>query len=170
MRHVFLPVPVTACPQGMGGTATAARLVAPAGHALGLAARVFCAASGTINLAAVAMAADEHAGAAAGAQKKNAQAFARSVQGSRTHVDETCAGWDTASACVPGTVWGVALKPSLAVEIERPPAFNPGSVLPRSAALCQPLQRCACPQLSLPSRARLSNGGSSPCCACLRCR
>ena len=70
MRHVFLPVPVPACPQGMGGTATAARLVAPAGHALGLAARVFCAASGAVNLAAVAMAADEYAGAAAGAQKE----------------------------------------------------------------------------------------------------
>lgn len=70
MRHVFLPAPVTACPQGMGDTAAAARLVAPAGRALGLTAGVLCAASGAVDLAAVAMAADEHAGAAAGAQKE----------------------------------------------------------------------------------------------------
>ncbi len=70
MRHVFLPVPVTARSQGMGDTAATARLVAPACSSLGLAARVLCAASGAVNLAAVAMTADEYAGAAAGAQKE----------------------------------------------------------------------------------------------------
>ena len=76
----------------------------------------------------------------------------RSHLGSRTDVDETRAGWNTAPACVPGTVWGAALKPSLAVEIERPPAFNPGRVLACSAVLCQPSQRrlarsSACPSV-----------------------
>jgi hypothetical protein len=52
----------------------------------------------------------------------------------------------------------------------RPPAFDPGYVLACSAVLCQPLQGAPRPQLSLPFRARPSNGGSSPCTAWLRCR
>ncbi len=41
----------------------------------------------------------------------------------RMNVDETRDGWNTAPACVPGALWGVALRPSLAVEKKRPPAF-----------------------------------------------
>jgi hypothetical protein len=66
----FFPVPVTERSQGMSDTAAAARLVAPACCSLGSVARVLCAASGAVNLAAAVMAADEYAGAAAGAQKE----------------------------------------------------------------------------------------------------
>ena len=35
---------------------------------------------------------------------------------------------------------GRGAEPSLAVEIERPPAFNPSRVLAYSVVLCRPLQ------------------------------
>jgi hypothetical protein len=70
MRHFFAACPVAALPRGMAAASRWAALVAlsgaPAGPAPGLPGTVF----GTINLAAVAAAADQRLGAAAGAQKQ----------------------------------------------------------------------------------------------------
>ena len=55
----------------------AARLVALAGGALGLMSGILCTAAGTVNLAAVAAAADEHHGLAASAQEQPGRPFRR---------------------------------------------------------------------------------------------
>jgi hypothetical protein len=77
MRHVLLPgAPATAARPMVHATA-AARLVALAGGALGLTAGLQCTAAGTINLAAVAAAADEHQDLAASAQELTARVCLR---------------------------------------------------------------------------------------------
>ena len=70
MRHVFLPAPVTAGAQGVSEASAPACLIARARGALTLTPRFLRATAGAIDLAAVAAAADQHTGAAAGAQKK----------------------------------------------------------------------------------------------------
>ena len=91
------------------------------------------------------------------------------LRSSRTGVDETHDGWNTGPACVPGALWGVALSPAWPLrKSARPPSFQPRLNLRRYAvsALADAPRR----RLRLPFRARLSNGGSSPCCAWLRRR
>jgi len=77
MRHVLLPgAPATGTRRMVHATA-AARLVALAGSALGLMSGILCAAAGTVNLAAVAAAADEHRGLAASAKEPTARGCLR---------------------------------------------------------------------------------------------
>src|SRR3954454_12536201 len=70
MRHVLPPSPIPTVPFGMGKSPIAARLVAPPGLALGAAPGLAGAAGGTVHLATITMAADQHVSAAAAAQKK----------------------------------------------------------------------------------------------------
>jgi hypothetical protein len=60
MRHILLPRPIATGTQRMDDAAAAGRLVAPSGRTLPLAPRQSGTAAGTIDLAAVAAAADEH--------------------------------------------------------------------------------------------------------------
>jgi|SRR5579862_6401418 hypothetical protein len=75
MRHVLLPGAITTGPRGMVQAATTARLIASAGSALSLAPRRLPTALCTINLAAIAVAADQHLSAAPRAQKQPGRAW-----------------------------------------------------------------------------------------------
>ena len=88
----------------MGKTAAAARLVTPAGSALGLAAGLLGAIAGTVKLAAVAAAADEHVHTAAGAQEKPAWRL-NAAAGMWT---KTAMGGILPPHSCPARCWGVA--------------------------------------------------------------
>src|SRR5260370_7579819 len=77
MSHILLPRPIATGTQGMSDAAAVARLVAPSGRALPLAPRQSGTAAGTIDLAAIAAAADEHLSAATGTQKETRWACVR---------------------------------------------------------------------------------------------
>ncbi len=91
MRHILLPRPIAIGTQRMGNATTAARLVTLSGLAQPLAPGDLGTAAGTIDLAAITAAADEHLSAATGTQKETAwvgvRAFGR--VGFRTWVN-TC--------------------------------------------------------------------------------
>jgi hypothetical protein len=70
MRHILSPRPVTAGTLRMGNTATAARLVALSGRSQLLSTGDLGTAAGTIDMAAIAAAADEHLRAATRTQKE----------------------------------------------------------------------------------------------------
>ena len=70
MRHVLLPRAIAAGPLGMRQPAGPTHLVAPAGSALRAAAGLLRAIPGTVNLAAVAAAADQSLGTAAHTQEQ----------------------------------------------------------------------------------------------------
>src|SRR6266849_4307213 len=70
MRHILLPRPIATGTQGMSDAAAVARLVAPSGRELPLAPRQSGTADSTIDLAAIAAAADEHLSTAMGTQKE----------------------------------------------------------------------------------------------------
>jgi hypothetical protein len=90
----------------------AARLVAPAGGALSLMPDRLRTATCTVNLAAVAAAADEYLRPAASAQEKPGRPFSRLR---RVAAWTPSATGGNAPACVLGTVWGTASNPGLAV-------------------------------------------------------
>jgi hypothetical protein len=71
MRHVISPKPVAPGAFGMGKAAAAAVLAASAGVAQRASARLPRAARATVNLATIALAADEHLSPATPAQKKS---------------------------------------------------------------------------------------------------
>ncbi len=75
MRHILLAQPVTAVSFGMLEAASSALLVAPAGFLDASAACGLRAASGTIDLAPVAAAADDDLGSAVMAQEESAGGF-----------------------------------------------------------------------------------------------
>jgi hypothetical protein len=75
MRHILLAQPVTAASLGMLEAASSALLVAVAGFLDGSAACDLCAASGAIDLAPVAAAADDDLGSAAMAKEESAGGF-----------------------------------------------------------------------------------------------
>ena len=77
MRHVLLLGAPAAGPPRMGQAAAAARLVAPAGGALGVMSGLLRTAAGTVNLAAVAAAADEHLNLAADTYEQPGRRFHR---------------------------------------------------------------------------------------------
>jgi len=77
MRHVLLPRTPATAPRRMGQPTAPACLIALAGHPLGLLPRFLRAAAGTVNLAAVAAAADEHRGLAASAKEPTARGCLR---------------------------------------------------------------------------------------------
>jgi hypothetical protein len=122
MRHVFLPAmfkhrlfmprnrrlpapaSITAGTRSMGNAAAAARLIALACGALGMAPGLLRTASGAVNLTAVTATADEHLNVAAGAQKEPGRRLPDPFGGSPTDVDEIGDGWNTAPAFVPSTV------------------------------------------------------------------
>ena len=68
MRHFLLPDPVTALALCMGVTAPPTGLIAAAGRTQGAAAGFFGASRGAVTVAAITVAADQHGGAATGAQ------------------------------------------------------------------------------------------------------
>ena len=70
MRHILLPRAIATGTQRMDDAAAVARLVAPSGRALPLAPRQSGTAVGTIDLTAIAAAADEHLSAATDTQKE----------------------------------------------------------------------------------------------------
>jgi hypothetical protein len=73
MRHILLPGAPAASPRRMVQSTTKARLIAPAGSALGLLSRLSGTAARTVDLAAVAAAADEHLRPAPGTQEQPAR-------------------------------------------------------------------------------------------------
>src|SRR6516164_5200180 len=72
MRHILLPAPPALAPRRVIHATTKARLVAPAGGALRLASGLLRTVVGTVNLPAVAAAADQHLRPAARAQEQPA--------------------------------------------------------------------------------------------------
>ena len=68
MRHFLCSGPVTALALGMGVTATQAGLIAAASGTQGVAAGFFGAGRGAVTVASIAVATDQHGGAATGAQ------------------------------------------------------------------------------------------------------
>src|SRR5258707_1301394 len=70
MRHILLPCPIATGAQRMDDATAVARLVPLSGRALPLAPRQSGTAAGTIDLAAIAAAADEHLSVATGTQKE----------------------------------------------------------------------------------------------------
>jgi hypothetical protein len=120
MRHVFLPVPVTAGAQGMSETAAPGCLIAPPGSAPGMPPGFLRTAAGTVNLAAVAATADQYARAGSGRTGKTGLACQRS----RKHVDENGDGWNTAPAFVPSTVLGRGADPTWPLRISARPPCN----------------------------------------------
>jgi hypothetical protein len=80
MRHILSPRPIAMGTLRMGHAATAARLVALSGLAQPLAPGDPGTAAGTIDLAAIAAAADEHLSAATGTQKETAWVGVRPVR------------------------------------------------------------------------------------------
>src|SRR5487761_1234223 len=70
MRHIIFARPVTTRPHRMIEAAAAARLVTPPGLALRQQSRFLSTALATVHVAVIAMAADEHLGAAAQAPKE----------------------------------------------------------------------------------------------------
>jgi hypothetical protein len=72
MRHILLPRPIAMGTLRMGNATTAARLVALSGLAQPFAPGDLGTAAGTIDLAAITAAADEHLRAATGTQKETA--------------------------------------------------------------------------------------------------
>ena len=174
VRHDLFAGAISPAPRGVFEAAAPAALIAPRGLPTPHPAGVDAATSSAVDLAPVATTANQDLLAAEDAEE---EAAAAAVVEIATAPYATFNPWtrSASGAIMPlqscsGTVWGAAPEPSLAVENRRPPAFNPGSVLACPAALCQPRGGAPRLQISLPSRARLSNGGSSPCCACLRCR
>jgi hypothetical protein len=81
MRHVLLLGAPATGPLRMGQATAAARLVAPAGGALGVMSGLLPTAAGAVNLAAVAAAADEHLGPAADAHEQPGRRFHRLAPG-----------------------------------------------------------------------------------------
>src|SRR5713101_6727946 len=79
MRHILSPRPIAIGTQRMGNATTAARLVALSGLAQPLAPGDLGTAAGTIDLAAIAAAADEHLRAATGTQKETGWVGVRPV-------------------------------------------------------------------------------------------
>jgi hypothetical protein len=75
MRHVLLPRTPATAPRRMGQPTAPACLIALAGHPLGLLPRFLRAAAGTVNLAAVATAADQRLDPAARTQEQPGRAF-----------------------------------------------------------------------------------------------
>src|SRR5258707_11238082 len=124
MRHILLPRPIATGTQGMSDAAAVARLVAPSGRALPLAPRQSGTAASTIDLAAIAAAADEHLSTATGTQKETGwrcvRAFGRvgprtwtksatseicprirALHGGGHGADVRLAGLDRRGACLP---------------------------------------------------------------------
>src|SRR5258707_1800395 len=79
MRHILLPCPIATGTQRMDDATAVARLVPLSGRALPLAPRQSGTAAGTIDLAAIAAAADEHLRAATGTQKETGWVCVRPV-------------------------------------------------------------------------------------------
>jgi hypothetical protein len=121
MRHILLPRPIAMGTQRMGNATTAARLVALSGLAQPLAPGDLGTAAGTIDLAAIAAAADEHLSAATGTQKETRWALRPSLRA--PDVDEAGNEWDTVPAFVLCTVWSMAPMLDLAVWIGAMPVF-----------------------------------------------
>lgn len=103
MRHFILSGAVAAASLRMFEAALAARLVTSPSFALRVTARLVCAVPGAVDLATIAVAADEHLGLAANTQKESGSRFHRHVRLSRD-VDEIRERWDTLSAFVLSTV------------------------------------------------------------------
>jgi hypothetical protein len=75
MRHVLLQGTMATRPCRMGQATATARLVAPGGSTLGVVSRLLRTAAATVNLAAVAVTADEHLSLAAGTQEQSGRPF-----------------------------------------------------------------------------------------------
>ena len=88
MRHILLPRPIATGTERMGNATAAARLVALSGRALPLAPGDLGTAAGTIDLAAIAAAADQHLSTATDTQKETGWRSVRAV-GLRTWTKST---------------------------------------------------------------------------------
>ena len=98
MRHVLLLGPPATGPLRMGQATAAARLVAPGGGALGVMSGLLRTAAGTVNLAAVAAAADEHLSLAADTHKQPGRRFHR-LAAARAWTTSTMSGILPRHAC-----------------------------------------------------------------------
>ena len=133
MRHVVLSGAIATGPRRMVHPTAAAGLVAPPGRALGVAPRRLCTTLCAVNLAAIAVAADQHLSLAAHAQKQPGQS---SSPRATAHMDAIGNDWNTAPACVLSTVWGTASIRDLAVEVGAVPASPIRQVLTSRQAGC----------------------------------
>src|SRR6202162_3625642 len=105
MRHILLPRPIAMGPYRMGQAPAAARLVAPTGGTLGVISGLLRAAAGTIDLTAVAAAANKHLRSTTDTHEQPpAPPPARACP----RMDDNHNAWNNAPACVLGTVWGTA--------------------------------------------------------------
>ena len=98
MRHILSPRPIAAGTQGMSDPAAAARLVASSGRALPFAPRQSGTAAITIDLAAIAAAADEHLSTATDTQKETRRRCVRAI-GLRTWTTSAMLGIMPRHAC-----------------------------------------------------------------------
>ena len=98
MRHILLPRPIATGTQGMSDAAAAACLVAPSGRALPFAPRQSGTATSTIDLTAIAAAADEHLGTATVTQKESRRRCVRAL-GPRTWTTSAMLGIMPRHAC-----------------------------------------------------------------------
>jgi hypothetical protein len=98
MRHVLLLGAPATGPLRMGQATAAARLVAPGGGALGVMSGLLRTAAGTVNLAAVAAAADEHLSLAADTHKQPGRRFHR-LAAARAWTTSTMSGILPRHAC-----------------------------------------------------------------------
>jgi len=163
MRHVFLPVPVTAGSQGMGDTAAAAGLVASASGSLGMASGLPRTAAGAVNLAAIAAAADEHLFVAPGTQEEPGRRLPGPFGATgRTWTKPAMGGILPPHSC-PARCGAWRWDPTWPLRISARPSSNSGSVLPCLLTPCQLYGDAPRLQTSLPTRTQPSNGGSSPC-------
>jgi hypothetical protein len=113
MRHVLLLGAIATRTHRMAQATAAARLIALAGGALAVVPGLLRAAAATVDLAAIAAAADEHLSLAADTEEQPAGRLVGAQP--RTGVDDVRNGWNTGPACVLGTVWGTASIPDLPV-------------------------------------------------------
>ena len=116
----------------------AAGLVTPSGGTLRAVPGPRGAVSGTVDLAAIAAAADQRLGAAARAQKQPGRRSLVHARTGRRHVDERRDCRDIGPACVPSTVWGTASMRNRQVGLGAVLALDTSAFLARQPPPRQP--------------------------------
>ena len=141
MRHFLLPGAISTHAAGMRETPATAILIAPTSLPYRSTADQLRTRSGTVNLATVAVAANEYLRAAASAQKESARRFHR-LAPHRADQISTGSGdlWNNLPAHVFGTLWGTASGklgglPTVSCLFCSAPSF-----LPHVVPCCHPLR------------------------------
>jgi len=145
MRHVFLPVPVTAGTRRMSEAAAAAHLVAPPCRVLGMAPGLMGAISSAVDLTPVAAAADEHLDAAAGAEEKPGRRLpGPSAAAGRTWTNPAMGGILPPHSC-PARCGAWRRYPAWQLRVSAAPAFQSWQRLTASRSVVSAPRRRASP-------------------------